>query len=660
MFRGLTRLCSKSFYHARHLDSNPTLSPVITAAMTNGNKDVMPQEIEHAVDEAARPGGKPHPDEVDRMMVDDERAPEARGATVDDIPLRYWYSWQFLGTFAAIILAKDAGSGGFSLAAPVLSSINQDIGPDPDVTWVSLSWTLTQGISTLVVGRLSDIFGRRWIFIVASLLGTVGAIWASQATSIKQLIGATVLLGLAGGVQISYFWIISEIVPMKWRFAANSIIYVFSFTSWLGPKISYDFFRQTDVTWRGGYYLLIALNALSTILFYLCYHPPTFKMLHRGKAFLNLLLWFDWGGLILYTASFTCFLIGLNWGGSKYPWVSAEVLATMICGIVGLGIFVVYEIYVPSLNKNITPFVEMHYFTNGPLLAITGMTSVAGSTYYGFASVLPGLVLTVWTGMSENKTGNMLSLFVLCYLWGQVVGGLIAHFTGPKKPIIIGMFIASPLLGAVAHNPFDMMLTSILLGFGSFALGIMEGVALTATTYPLRSQKEIGSAGGVTSTIRLFVSTVATAVYNTTVRNRLSSTIPANVGPAATDAGLPPSSVPVLIAALRGNTPLNGTTVPGIDDAIETAARFAYRVAYAQAYRTLFLVCIAFTVPGNILCWFTVDRDQKKDDFVAGHLHNPADQKALEREGAGGNSTKLEGEDHDHVEMEGRAEQDRK
>ena len=619
---------------------------------TTKNED-MPTEIEHAPGDVAGADRAPRPDEVDRMLVDDERAPEARGATMDAIPSSYWYSWQFLGTFAAIILAKDAGSGGFSLAAPVLSSINQDIGPDPDVTWVSLSWTLTQGISTLVVSRLSDIFGRRWIFIFASLVGTVGAIWASQATSIKQLIGATVLLGMAGGVQISYFWIISEIVPMKWRFAANSVIYIFSFTSWLGPKISYDFFRQTDVTWRGGYYLLVALNGLSTILFYLCYHPPTFKMLHRNKAFLHLLMWFDWGGLILYTASFTCFLIGLNWGGNKYPWVSVEVLATMLCGIAGLAIFVLYEIYIPPRNKNITPFVEMHWFTNIPLLAITGMTCVAGSTYYGFASVLPGLVLNVWTGMSDNETGNMLSLFVLCYLWGQVVGGFVAHFTGPKRPLIISMFIATPLLGAVAHDPFDMTLTCVLLGFGSFALGVMEGVALTATTYPLRTQQEIGSAGGVTGTIRLFVSTIATAVYNTVVRNRLSSTVPANVGPAATRAGLPESSLAALIVALRAGKPLDSSTIPGLNDAVEAAARLAYRVATAQAYRTLFLVCIAFTAPGNILCWFTADKDEKKDDFIAGHLHRREDEKALEQEGQGERNTKLKGEDHDHMEMEG-------
>ena len=332
------------------------------------------------------------------MMVDDERAPEARGAVSEAIPRSYWYSWQFLGTFAAIILAKDAGSGGFSLAAPVLNAINREIGPDPDITWVSLSWTLTQGISTLVVGRMSDVFGRRWIFVISCLLGTVGAIWASQAGTVKQLIGATVMLGLAGGVQISYFWIISEIVPMRWRFIANAILYVFSFTSWIGPKISYDFYTKTAAGWRGSYYLLIALNGLSTLLFFLCYHPPSFKQLHRGTALFHLLKTFDWTGLVLYTASFTCFLIGLNWGGGRYAWDSPQVLGTLISGILGLCAFEAFETSLPRWFPGVTPFVEVHFFTNIPLLAITGMTCVAGSAYYGIASV--------WPKANEQSAGN--------------------------------------------------------------------------------------------------------------------------------------------------------------------------------------------------------------------------------------------------------------
>ncbi|OAP57920.1 hypothetical protein AYL99_08658 [Fonsecaea erecta] len=570
--------------------------------------------------------------EVDRMLVDDERAPEARGTTEDAIPRSYWYSARFLGTFTAIILSKDAGSGGFSLAAPLLSNINAEIGPDLDITWVSLSWTLTQGISTLLVGRLSDLFGRRWIFILGNLIGTIGAIFASQAQTVKQLIGATVLLGIAGGSQISYFWTISEIVPMRWRYVANAFIYVCSFTTWLGPKIAYSFQTETTVGWRGCYYLLIALNGLATICYWAFYHPPTFKMLHRRTALKEMIVSFDWLGLILYTAGFTVFLMGLTWGGGRYPWSSSYVIGSLVAGAVGLVLFVLWDIWLPRRSQRTIPLVEMHFFKNFQLMAITGMTCVAGSTYYGFSSVWPGLVRNVWTGLDAAETGNMLCVLIMCYLFAQCIGGCIAHFTGPKYTIIISMCIACPLLTCAAVNPFNMTMTASLACTGGFALGIMEGVALTATTYPLRTQEEIGSAGGLTGTLRLFVSTIATCIYNTTLVNRLNSTIPENVGRAATSAGLPVSSLPLLISNLRAGHGFNSTSVPGINDSIEAAAKLAFRMAYSDAYRTMFLVSLAFTGPGVILCWFVAQHDKKKEHFVAGHLHDPKQTKTLEQQ----------------------------
>jgi hypothetical protein len=61
---------------------------------------------------------------------------------------------------------------------------------------------------------------------------------------------------------------------------------------------------------------MIGVNTLSAICWYLFYHPPTFKMLHRRKAARDLLVNFDWIGLALYTGSLTILIMGLNWGGN--------------------------------------------------------------------------------------------------------------------------------------------------------------------------------------------------------------------------------------------------------------------------------------------------------------------------------------------------------
>jgi len=64
------------------------------------------------------------------------------------------------------LIQKKKDVGGFGLAAPLLGIINKDIGPDPNYVWVGLVYTLTSAIGQALVGRLSDLFGRRWFFIV--------------------------------------------------------------------------------------------------------------------------------------------------------------------------------------------------------------------------------------------------------------------------------------------------------------------------------------------------------------------------------------------------------------------------------------------------------------------------------------------------------------
>lgn len=85
-----------------------------------------------------------------------------------------------------------------------------------------------QAIMFLLVGRLSDIFGRRWFFIIGSAIGTAGSIVASTAQGVGQIIAGEVLIGIAAGFQISFFWVVAEIVPMNRRFLATSGLFLCS------------------------------------------------------------------------------------------------------------------------------------------------------------------------------------------------------------------------------------------------------------------------------------------------------------------------------------------------------------------------------------------------------------------------------------------------
>jgi hypothetical protein len=117
--------------------------------MADPQKDIDVLEQEHTESSPAISEKQNVEDDVLHGFQSDENS----------LPKGYYRSPFFVGTMFATGLGLSAGVGGYALAAPELTVINADIGPDGNVTWVSLVYTLTLAVGLLLVGRLSDLFG---------------------------------------------------------------------------------------------------------------------------------------------------------------------------------------------------------------------------------------------------------------------------------------------------------------------------------------------------------------------------------------------------------------------------------------------------------------------------------------------------------------------
>jgi MFS family permease len=110
-------------------------------------------------------------------------------------------------------------------AAPVLAIINADIGPDSRYVWISLVYTVVLSVMGLIVGRLSDIFGRRYFMVGGAVLAVIGCLICATAKSVTVLIGGNVFLGVASACQLSFSYVQAELVPMKYRYLSSAGIY---------------------------------------------------------------------------------------------------------------------------------------------------------------------------------------------------------------------------------------------------------------------------------------------------------------------------------------------------------------------------------------------------------------------------------------------------
>jgi len=179
----------------------------------------------------------------------------------DELPKGYFTSPFFIGSFIACGMNLMASTGGFALVAPVLSSIDVALGPSASIIWLALVYTICLAVGLTLVGRLSDLFGRRYFFIGGTVLGMIGAIVAATAHTIPVLIGGETLVGLSACTGYSYAFVVGELVPVKYRFLANAVLFAFSLpTAGFGAAISTAFILYTGPGWRWVYYLLIILN----------------------------------------------------------------------------------------------------------------------------------------------------------------------------------------------------------------------------------------------------------------------------------------------------------------------------------------------------------------------------------------------------------------
>ena len=236
-------------------------------------------------------------------------------------------------------------------------------------------------------------------------------------------------------------------------------------------------------------------------------------------------------------------------------------------------------------------------------------------------------MVKLYPGLGPGESSTLAGLVTLAFVLGQMTGAFVANWVPPKPFLITTCFIGTALLTALAADPLNKNLTIALLSSGNFILGAGDGVCMCMTTFPIRSQEEIGTAGGLSGSIRLTASSIAVALYSTVLANRLSVTVPQTVGQAALSAGLAPSALPELIKILNTGSLLNSTFTSNLSSSGVLAIESAYRLANSKAYQTTFLSTLGFGGLGLIIVWFTGGIDESKGDYVAGQIHRPEEEK---------------------------------
>jgi len=385
-----------------------------------------------------------------------------------------------------------------------------DLGGMAHLSWVVTAFMLTSTTTTPIYGKLSDLYGRRRLFLVAISAFLAGSLLCGAAQSMGQLIGFRALQGLgAGGLLVLAQSVIGDVVPPRQRPRYQGLFSgTFGLASVAGPLLGG--FITSALSWRWVFYVNLPVGILAMALI-----AVGLRNSPAGRV-----RPVDYAGAFLLAGA-TAALLLLAWGGTEFPWESLDSAALAAGTAVLVGLFLWRESRAPE------PLIRLALFRNPVFargVAVSGMMTFAmlGSTVF-----LP-LYFQLVLDMDPAVAGAMMLPQVGGMLLTSVVGGRIVARLGRNKPFLLaGLGLEAAALASLAgFASIGAAPAAFLVSMGALGLGMGMGMPnLTTAVQNAVAHRELGAATGAMTFVRSLGGALGVAVSGAIMAARLAASV---------------------------------------------------------------------------------------------------------------------------------------
>ncbi|HKF84411.1 MAG TPA: MDR family MFS transporter [Candidatus Limnocylindrales bacterium] len=414
----------------------------------------------------------------------------------------------------AVMVAVFLSALDQTVVGTALPTIITDLGGNGLYTWAITAYLLTATISGPLYGKISDLFGRRPVFLFGISVFMLGSVLAGLSQEMWQLVAARGIQGLGAGAifplamaTIADLFSPSERGRYQGLFGA-----VFGLSSLLGPAIG-GLITDT-IGWPFVFYvnIPIGLVVLFTIRRYLpAYHPAG----ERPKI--------DYLGAALFTGALVPILIGLT-NKQSADWTDLSVGGLIVLGALVLGVFVWVE------SRAAEPIVPLRLFRNRAFTISVASVFLASFGFFAAVVFLPRWFQVVG-GASATISGYQMLPLLGGLIFSAVAAGQIVARTGRYRLLMFAALVTTSIgLGLLtqlrADTPLPLLWASMLI------TGI--GVGPTFAVFPLIVQnsvpiRHIGAASSNLSFFQSVGGTVGLAITGTVFATSLSQQMPASI-----------------------------------------------------------------------------------------------------------------------------------
>ncbi|MCC7347280.1 MAG: MFS transporter [Variibacter sp.] len=422
------------------------------------------------------------------------------------------------GTLLPVFL----GSLDLTILAGALPTIGQEIGHVGDLPWLITAYLLAGTAMTPLLGKISDIRGRRYTLSIAILLYIAGSFACAVAPNFLVLVLGRAVQGIGGGGLTALSMVVlGDIASPKDRgkyYAWFSATYTAAGA--LGPLLGgviAEHLHWSMIFWMNVPLGLLALGIVSTVLRRLPRHERPHQL--------------DLVGAALIVVASASFMLMLNIGGVRAPWTSTPVLLLLaLAALTGVA-------FALRLLRAPEPLIPLSILRSAEARCAIGLNAFAWGAIIALNIYLPAYLQTV-LGFSASHAG--LSLMILMVTVntsagfnGQIIGRVV-HY---KRLPVLGLAVTVAAMCTLAWQAetmtfwrFQLILAVIGIGFGPVAplstVVLQNSVAI----------HQFGTAVGTMNFSRSLYATMLVAVFGVIVLAGASAIAPGQTATALTAA----------------------------------------------------------------------------------------------------------------------------
>jgi EmrB/QacA subfamily drug resistance transporter len=488
----------------------------------------------------------------------------------DDAVMPKFTRPEIASVMVGLVLALFLANLDQTIVATSLTTMARDLDGWQLMPWVVSAYLITSTTTTPIYGRLSDLYGRRPILLIALGLFVGTSVLCALAQTMPQLVAARLIQGVGGGGLRSVAQaVVADMIPPRERGRYQGYFAgTFAVSTALGPVLG-GFFAEY-LSWHWIFWINVPLGLVAFVL-------SNYRLKRLRKPGGHPVI--DWLGAVLILASATPLLLAVGRVEQAGGWDKPEVLLPLALGLVALGLLILREYAARE------PMIPLPLFRNRMFSLACTASALCNMIMTALIVIVP--INYQFAGIAPNASGIRLIPITVGMATASFFVGHRVSRSGRSRiyPIIGGVALILALLVTarigLGHSLlFDIICTS--------ALGLSFGHQFNPLTVMVQNTLELRDIGVGVSCLtffRLIAGAFGVALFTTVLIGRLNAGMLDIPGHEAL--GLAPGLALLhLDSATGGLTPALVAGLPGV---------------VSRAFAELYLVMAGLSVV-NLLC----------------------------------------------------------